>query len=62
MSIDISKVTVGLRYRVSDDLQNGSYITHEDVVRKITRITDTHIVCECGRKFIINSNLKIEKF
>lgn len=62
MSIDISKVTVGLRYRVSGDLQNGSYITHEDVVRKITRITDTHIVCECARKFIINSNLKIEKF
>ena len=62
MSIDISKVTVGLRYRVSGDLQNGSYITHEDVVRKISRITDTHIVCECGRKFIINRNLKIEKF
>lgn len=62
MSIDISKVTVGLRYRVSGDLQNGSYITHDDVVRKITRITDTYIVCECGRKFIINSNLKIEKF
>lgn len=62
MSIDISKVTVGLRYRISGDLQNGSYITHEDVVRKIIRITDTHIVCECSRKFIINSNLKIEKF
>lgn len=60
MNIDISKVIVGLRYRVSGDLQNGSYITHDDVVRKITRITDTHIVCECGRKFIINNNLKIE--
>lgn len=62
MNIDISKVTVGLRYRVSGDLQNGNYITHEDVVRKITRITDTHVVCECGRRFIINDNLKIEKF
>ena len=61
MSIDISKVTVGLRYRVSGDLQNGSYITHEDVVRKITRITDTHIVCECGRKFIINKQTDILK-
>ena len=62
MNIDISKVTVGLRYRVSGDLQNGNYMTHEDVVRKITRITDTHVVCECGRRFIINDNLKIEKF
>lgn len=57
-----TEVTVGLRYRISGDLQNGNHVTHEDVVRKITRITDTNVVCECGRRFIINKNLKIEKF
>ena len=58
----IENVIIGLKYRVSGDLQNGSYVTHDDVVRKIKRITDTHVICECGRQFIINENLKIEKF
>ena len=64
----INEVTIGLRYRVSGDLANGRYtdgtqrITHEDVVRVIKRITDTHVILECGRRFIINDNLKIEKF
>jgi hypothetical protein len=66
--MNANEVTVGLRYRVSGDLSNGRHadgtprISHDDVVRKITRITDTHVVCECGRMFIINDNLKIEKF
>lgn len=66
--MNVNEVTVGLRYRVSGDLANGRHadgtprISHDDVVRKITRITDTHVVCECGRSFIINDNLKIEKF
>jgi hypothetical protein len=58
----VTEIMVGLRYRISGDLQNGNYVTHDDVVRKITRITDTHVICECGRRFIINSNLNIEKF
>ena len=58
----IEDVIIGVRYRISGDLKNGSYITHDDVVRKITRITDTYVICECGRQFIINENLKIEKF
>lgn len=57
----VTEIMVGLRYRISGDLQNGNYVTHDDVVRKITRITDTHVICECGRIFIINSNLNIEK-
>lgn len=57
----VTEIMVGLRYRISGDLQNGNYVTHDDVVRKITRITDTHVICECGRRFIINSNLNIEK-
>lgn len=63
-----NEIIVGLRYRVSGDLANGRYsdgtpcIVHEDVVRVIKRITDTHVILECGRRFIINNNLKIEKF
>lgn len=59
---------IGIRCRVSGDLLNGRKadgtpnICHEDVVRIITRVTETHIICECGRKFIINNNLTIKKF
>lgn len=66
--MNIQEIEVGLRYRVSGDLSNGRYadgtpcIVHEDVVRVIKRITDTHVILECGRRFIINDNLKIEKF
>lgn len=62
------EIIVGLRYRVSGDLVNGRYadgtpcIVHEDVVRVIKRITDAHVILECGRRFIINDNLKIENF
>ena len=65
--MNVNEVTVGLRYRVSGDLSNGRYadgtprISHDDVVRVIKRITDTHVILECGRRFIINDNLKIEK-
>ena len=63
-----NEVVLGLRYRVSGDLANGRYadgtprISYDDVVRVIKRITDTHVILECGHRFIINENLKIEKF
>lgn len=63
-----NEIIVGRRYRVFGDLENGHYadgtprVTHEDVVRKVTRITETYVICECGRKFIINDNLKVEVF
>ena len=66
--MNTNEVVLGLRYRVSGDLANGRYadgtprISHDDVVRVIKRITDTHVNLECGRRFIINENLKIEKF
>lgn len=53
---------------MSGDLANGCYadgtprISHDDVVRVIKRITETHVICECGRRFIVNDNLKIEEF
>ena len=52
----------GNRYHIQGDLQNGSYITKEDVVRRVTRVTDQHVICECGRRFIINDNLTVEDF
>lgn len=55
-------IIVGGRYHLSGDIQNGSFVTHEEVTRKVTRVTDTHIVCECGRRFIINENLKINEW
>ncbi len=66
--MNINEAIIGLRYRVSGDLANGRYsdgtpcVVHEDVVRVIKRITDTHVILECGRMFIINDNLKIEEF
>lgn len=61
MKVNDKNVIVGVRYRISGDLQNGSSITHDDVVRVITRITENYIICECGRRFLRNSNLLIEK-
>lgn len=57
--INVNDIVTGEWYHLSGDLQNGNFVTHEEVVRKITRITDKHVICECGRKFIINNNLKI---
>jgi len=61
-----NKIEIGKRYHIIGDLENGfmdgkPYICHEEVTRVITRITETHIICECGRKFLNNQNLKIEE-
>lgn len=55
-------IIIGGRYHLSGDTQNGSFVTHDDVVREVVRMTDTHIICKCGRRFIINKNLTIEIF
>ena len=57
--IKISEIIPGYRYHFVGDIQNGNFVTHEEVTRKISYITAKHIVLECGRKFIINGNLKI---
>ena len=57
----VKKILTGGRYHLSGDIQNGSSVTHDEVTRKVVRVTDTHVVCECGRKFIINGNLKIDE-
>lgn len=57
----VKKIIIGGRYHLSGDIQNGSFVTHDEVTRKVVRVTATHVVCECGRKFIINGNLKINE-
>lgn len=58
----------GKKYCLSGDIQNGRHadgtlrISHEEVCRKVSYIKDGIIVCECGRRFIINENLKIKLF
>ena len=60
----VQEIQIGKEYHLTGDIENGfwngkPFISHEEVTRKVTRVTDTHIVCECGRKFIINENLNI---
>ena len=56
----INEITIGQMYHIKGDMQNGTFVTKGDVVREITKVTDTHIYCQCGRVFIINKNLKVE--
>ena len=58
------EIEIGKWYHLSGDIENGymdgkPYISHEEVTRVVKRVTDTHVVCECGRRFIINENLKV---
>lgn len=58
------EIEIGQWYHLSGDNENGYMggkpnTSHEEVTRVITRVTDTHIICECGRKFLINENLKL---
>lgn len=60
----VKEIEIGQRYHLSGDIENGymdgkTYISHEEVTRVVTRVTDTRIICECGRKFLINENLKL---
>lgn len=64
MTVTVKEIEIGQWYHLSGDLENGykngqPYICHEEVTRKITRVTDTHIICEGGRRFLINKNLII---
>lgn len=64
MKMRVKDIEIGKRYHLSGDIENGymngkPYICHEEVTRVITRITETHIICECSRRFLINDNLKV---
>lgn len=62
-----TEIIIGIRYDLSGDIVNGrnsdgtQRLSHEHVVRKVVSVTSTRINCECGRSFVINDNLKIEK-
>ena len=58
-SIKIENLILGARYRFSGDIQNGSNVTHDEVVRKLISINPNYLILECGRCFIINKNLVI---
>lgn len=60
--LKVKDLIVGERYHLDGNIQNGDYITHESVTRKITRITDKLIYCECGRRFIIDKELSITEW
>lgn len=60
----VKEIEIGQWYHLSGDIENGymdgkPYLSHEEVTRVVTRVTDTHVICECGRKFLINDNLKL---
>jgi len=64
--MEIQDIEIGQWYNIQGNIENGykdgkPYIGYDTVARVITRVTDTHVICECGRKFLINENLKIEK-
>ena len=61
-----SDIIIGKRYRISGNIRNGrkadgsANFNHDDVVRKIVKVTPDYIICECGRKFIVDSKLNVE--
>jgi hypothetical protein len=60
----VQEIEIGKVYHITGDIENGfmngkPYFCHEEVTRRITRITDTRIICECGREFLKNENLKL---
>ena len=57
--LKIKDLVCGIQYRFCGDVQNGNIITHENVLRKLVAITSTHLILECGRRFIINRNLVV---
>ncbi|MFV0538835.1 MAG: hypothetical protein ACK5M3_15945 [Dysgonomonas sp.] len=64
--MNVTEQFIGKKCQISGDLQNGfmngkPYIGYDDVVRVIRHVNDTHVICECGRKFLNNQNLKIEE-
>lgn len=60
-AIKVKDICVGEEYTLKGNIQNGNFVTRENVTRKVVRITDKHIVCECGRRFIIDKDLVVTK-
>lgn len=57
-------IVIDEEYHISGDLDNGykdgkPYICHEEITRPVSRITDTHVICGCGRRFLRNEKLTL---
>jgi hypothetical protein len=64
MKVKVEEIEIGKEYHLVGDIENGymngkPYIGHEEVTRVVKRMTDTHIFCVCGRRFLINGNLTV---
>jgi len=64
MEVTVKDIEIGNWYHISGDIDNGiqngkPYLSHDEVTRRIRRVTATRIICECDRKFVINDNLKL---
>ena len=62
--MNVKDIEIGNWYHISGDIDNGTKdekpnTSHDEVTRRIKRVTDTHIICESDRKFLINDNLKL---
>lgn len=58
------EIEIGKKYHITGEIENGymngqPFISHEEVTRVISRVTETRIICECGRRFLRNENLTI---
>lgn len=59
------EIIIGRHYLISGNIANGRnadgtpVITKDIVVRKVTRVTATHVILECGRRFIIDKDLNV---
>jgi hypothetical protein len=52
MNIEVGK-TYLLKGMIENGYANGKkQYTTESVVRRVTFVTDTRIICECGREFL----------
>lgn len=60
-----TNIKPGYKYVISGNLSNGHKAdgtpntAFETIVRKVIRVTDTHVICECGRRFIIDNTLTV---
>ena len=50
--MNVKDIEIGNWYHISGDIDNGTKDgsltpSHDEVTRRIKRVTDTHIICRC---------------
>lgn len=66
-TVKVKDIVIGNTYLLKGEIMNGikdgkPYTSPEEVTRKVTNVTDTHVICECGRRFLKNKKLTIKEF